>query len=326
MKQLICAAALLAAVGLPAPSKAHVTFERAEAVVGAPYKGVLRVPHGCNGQPTLAVRVFLPDAIVSVKPMPKPGWSLSTRTDSYARPVSNHGRVETSGVREIVWSGGSLDDAHTDEFVFFGAIAADAQPGPAHVRVVQECASAKLDWAEAPTPGSARPAFPAPVIRLAAASGAPASAERVFKVGSLVVTAPWTRATPKGAAVAGGYLRVTNTGAEADRLIGGSFEGAARVEVHEMIMDGSVMRMRELREGVEIRPGQTVELRPGGLHLMFMELKAPVATGAPVRGRLTFQKAGSVDVEFAVAPLGAAAPSGSAGGKPAGHGHGHGHH
>lgn len=153
--------------------------------------------------------------------------------------------------------------------------------------------------------------LPAPSFRLAAA--AQTSSEASYRVGALVVTAPWTRATPKGAPVAGGYVRITNTGAEVDRLVGGAFEGAGRVEVHEMVMDGSVMRMRELRAGLEIRPGQTVELRPGGLHLMFMELKAPVATGAPVRGRLTFEKAGSVDVEFAVAPLGATTQGGHGG-------------
>jgi len=80
------------------------------------------------------------------------------------------------------------------------------------------------------------------------------------------------------------------------------------------------MRMRELREGLEIAPGQTVELRPGGFHLMFMKLTAPVTVGQPIRGRLVFQKAGAVDVEFDVAPLGATKP-----GAAADHGHGQAH-
>ena len=149
---------------------------------------------------------------------------------------------------------------------------------------------------------------------------AQAASGQTYKLGPLTIAAPWTRATPRGAQVAGGYVRITNTGAEADRLTGGSFDLSARVEVHEMAMDGAVMRMRQLSGGLEIKPGETVELTPGGLHLMFLDLKAPVATGKPVKGRLTFEKAGSIDVEFAVAPIGASSPAASAG-----HGSGHGH-
>ena len=313
MKLVACAAALVAAACFSAPAVAHVTFERAEATVGAPYRGVLRVPHGCNGQATHAIRVSLPEEIVSAKPMPKAGWSVSTTSAPYAKAVDNHGRTETGGVREIVWSGGKLEDGHYDEFTFVARISPHATAGLIHARVMQECDGAKIGWVEIPATGAARPANPAPAIRLVAAAAAQTPAEASYRVGALVVTAPWTRATPKGAPVAGGYVRITNTGAEVDRLVGGSFEGARRVEVHEMVMDGSVMRMRELRAGLEIAPGQTVELRPGGLHLMFMELKGPVVTGAPVRGRLTFEKAGSVEVQFAVAPLGATTQGGSGG-------------
>jgi copper(I)-binding protein len=152
-----------------------------------------------------------------------------------------------------------------------------------------------------------------------------ASAEQSWKLGALTIAAPWTRVTPKGAKVAGGYVRITNNGAEPDRLIGGSFDLSARVEVHEMAMDGGVMRMRELAKGLEIKPGETVELRPGGLHLMFMDMKGALEAGKPVSGRLTFQKAGSIDVTFAVAPLGATSPTGAAAPAAGGHG-GHGGH
>ncbi|MBX9758606.1 MAG: copper chaperone PCu(A)C [Beijerinckiaceae bacterium] len=142
---------------------------------------------------------------------------------------------------------------------------------------------------------------------------------QTYKLGALTITAPWTRATPKGAPVAGGYVRITNTGVQADRLTGGSFELSGGFEVHEMAMEGEVMRMRELKGGIEIKPGETVELKPGGFHLMFTDLKAPVATGKPIKGRLTFEKAGSIDVEFAVAPIGAASPG--AGAARGGHNH-----
>src|SRR4051794_30527174 len=88
-----------------------------------------------------------------------------------------------------------------------------------------------------------------------------------YKVGSLVIDHPWTRATPKGAAVAGGYVKITNTGSTSDRLTGGSAEVSRKFEVHEMSMEGGVMKMRELKNGIEIPPGRTIELKPGSYHI-----------------------------------------------------------
>jgi hypothetical protein len=125
-----------------------------------------------------------------------------------------------------------------------------------------------------------------------------------YKAGSLVIDHPWTRATPKGASVAGGYVRITNTGSAPDRLIGGSAEVARKFEVHEMSMDGGVMKMRELKDGLEIPAGATVELKPGSYHIMMINLAHPLAAGEKVKGSLTFEKVGKVDVEFAVQALG----------------------
>src|SRR5262249_31189687 len=96
-----------------------------------------------------------------------------------------------------------------------------------------------------------------------------------YKVGALEIRQPWTRVTPPTAQAGGGVLVVTNTGATPDRLVAAKSPTAERVEVHEMKMDGNVMRMRAVEKGVEIPPGGTVELKPGGLHVMFMGLKAP---------------------------------------------------
>src|SRR3954470_21527212 len=90
-----------------------------------------------------------------------------------------------------------------------------------------------------------------------------------YTAGSLKIQHPWTRATPKGASVAGGYLKITNKGAEADRLVGGSFAAAGKFEMHEMKMANGVMQMRPIAGGIEIKPGQFVEFKPGGFHLMF---------------------------------------------------------
>lgn len=164
---------------------------------------------------------------------------------------------------------------------------------------------------------------PLHAVPTAAAQGAQ---DQTYRLGALSVTAPWTRVTPKGAKIAGGYVRIVNAGSEPDRLVGGSFDLSGRVEVHEMAMDGGVMRMRHLPSGLEIRPGETVELKPGGYHLMFVDMKGALEAGKPVKGRLVFERAGALDVEFAVAPLGATTPAGGNGADHGGHGAGHGRH
>lgn len=156
----------------------------------------------------------------------------------------------------------------------------------------------------------------------ASGAAAPASAAGVYRQGALRVEQVWTRATPRSAPVAVGYLRIINEGREADRLIGGEFARAGRVEVHETVEEGGVARMRRVN-GVEIAPGASVELRPGGLHMMFMELKSGVSAGESVAGALVFEKAGRLAVEFVAAPLGATKPGAAQPG--AGHG-GHGAH
>ena len=130
-----------------------------------------------------------------------------------------------------------------------------------------------------------------------------------YKAGSLQVSQPWTRATPATAPTGGGYMTITNKGTTPDRLLAARSPAAGKVEVHEMKMEGNVMRMRELEKGLEIPPGATVELKPGGFHIMFIGLKEPFAKDARVPLTLTFEKAGSVDVVLPVMALGAAAPA-----------------
>lgn len=128
-----------------------------------------------------------------------------------------------------------------------------------------------------------------------------------FKAGTLTLNHPWTRATAKGAEMGGGFVTIVNAGSEADRLVGGSFALAGRTEVHEMKMEGEVMKMRQLEGGLDIPAGATVELKPGSYHLMFMKLTAPLEAGTNVKGTLVFEKAGEVPVEFAVEAMSAKA-------------------
>jgi copper(I)-binding protein len=130
-----------------------------------------------------------------------------------------------------------------------------------------------------------------------------------YKVGAIEIDRPWSRAVPKGATVAAGYLTIRNTGTEPDRLIGGSTPAAGKFEVHEMSMDKGVMRMRPVTDGLVVKPGETVELKPQSFHIMMSGLKQPIEKGKSFKGSLVFEKAGTVDVDFTVEAVGAAAPS-----------------
>lgn len=131
------------------------------------------------------------------------------------------------------------------------------------------------------------------------------------KVGDLVITQAWSRATPGGAKVAGAYLTIENKGSAADRLVGGGADVAGHVEIHEMAMEGGVMKMRALDNGLAIEPGKTVKLAPGGYHVMLIDLKNPLKQGDKVPVTLQFEKAGKVNLSFDVQGVGAQAPGGS---------------
>jgi copper(I)-binding protein len=149
--------------------------------------------------------------------------------------------------------------------------------------------------------------FLVPLVLVSAFGMLQASAQE-FKAGSLVISQPWSRATAGGAKVGAGYMTITNTGTEPDRLIGGSLPQAGKFEVHEMSMENNVMKMRPISGGLEIKPGQTVKLAPGGYHVMFMQLKKPLKQGEVLKGELIFEKAGKVPIEYKVGAIAAGAP------------------
>jgi uncharacterized protein YcnI len=153
---------------LATPAAAHVTLESQEAKVGATYKAVLRVPHGCEDAATTALRVRIPDGVIAVKPMPKPGWTLTTVTGKYEKTYSFfHNAKLSEGVTEISWSGGKLPDAWYDEFVFSGFIAADLEAGKTiYFPVVQECEKGVNRWIEIPAAGKKSSDYPEPAPAL----------------------------------------------------------------------------------------------------------------------------------------------------------------
>src|SRR5580704_9690533 len=134
---------------------------------------------------------------------------------------------------------------------------------------------------------------------------APRASAQTFKAGSIAIESPWARATPKGATIGAGYMKITNTGTTPDRLMSGSSDVAPKLEVHEMKMENGVMKMRPVQGGLEIKPGETVELKPGSYHVMFVDLKKPLAEGDHIDAKLVFEKAGAVDVQYDVLAIGA---------------------
>lgn len=135
-----------------------------------------------------------------------------------------------------------------------------------------------------------------------------------YDVGSIHISEPWARATPKGASSGAGYMAVTNNGTTSDRLTCTASDAAGRCQVHTMSMENGVMKMRQVDGGLEIKAGETVTLKPGNLHIMFVDLKHPLETGTAVEATLQFEKAGTVKIGLPVVAIGAAAPGVTTGG------------
>jgi copper(I)-binding protein len=131
----------------------------------------------------------------------------------------------------------------------------------------------------------------------------------VATIGDIEVSGAFTRATLPNAPVGAGYLTITNKGAADDRLVSATSTVAGTTRIHEMKMEGDVMKMNELPDGVVIPAGGSVTLEPGGLHIMFMQLNQAFAEGSTIPVTLTFEKAGSVEVELAVGAINADEPA-----------------
>jgi uncharacterized protein YcnI len=162
---------LLAAAGTMFASTAfaHVTLEQQEARVGAGYKAVFRVPHGCAGSATTSIRVKIPEGYIGAKPMPKPGWTLNITKGKYAKAYKAYGHPISEGTTEIDWTGGKLLDDNYDEFVMSGYLA-DSLPTDKkfYFPVVQECEKGVNRWIEIPAEGADPDSVehPAPAVKL----------------------------------------------------------------------------------------------------------------------------------------------------------------
>ncbi len=303
-------------------ANAHMTLETGEAPAGGSYKAVIRVPHGCDGAATTEIHVQVPEGFYSVKPMPHAGWELETVTGPYTNTYMNHGTPVSEGVTEVIWKGGELPDAYYDEFVMRGSLSADIAPGTVlYFPAVQLCADGSANhWTGT---GETSDAEPAPKLTVTAAGHGHGGHDdhaamshdmshdmdhamsEDIKLGDLDITGAFARATLPGAPVGGGFLSITNNGDTDDRLIAASSDAAGDLQLHNMRMDGDVMKMYQMTDGIPVPAHETVELSPGGLHIMFMKLNGPLVEDSVVDVELTFEKAGTVTVPFAVKSIAA---------------------
>ena len=158
-------------------AQAHIIFDRPDAEVGKSYRAALRVTHGCKGSATTRVSVTLPAGFIGAKPQPKPGWNVETTRGAYDRPYAFYHGALTEGVKTITWSGSSLPDDFTDEFIFTGLVDPSFQAGASlYFPVVQTCEAGEQRWTEIPTSAMAVPEFPAVRLKLTGpASGSSAA-------------------------------------------------------------------------------------------------------------------------------------------------------
>jgi periplasmic copper chaperone A len=137
-------------------ASAHVTLENREATIGRSYKAVFEVPHGCAGSATTKLRVQIPQGVIAVKPMPKPGWNVEAIKGRYASVYDFHGARLSEGVKEVVWSGGKLPDDFYDEFVISAFLTDALKPNTTlYFPVVQECEQGVSRWIDIPADGDA---------------------------------------------------------------------------------------------------------------------------------------------------------------------------
>lgn len=311
MKNSVVAAAASAAFVLSASSAfAHASFSVPETPAESYYTGELRIPHGCDGKATNEVWVKIPEGFINAKPKLKPGWKVEIIKGDYQKAYELHGKKVTSGALEIHWTGGEIPDDMFDGFEISGKIAGVEAGASLPFVTTQKCgADGSVTWSDIAKEGQ-NPhdlEHPAPAIAIVAAAEGHghdhmqmAAAGGEGKVGDIQLSGGMLKGMLPGQAVGGGFVTITNGGASDDRLVSATSTVADHVEIHEMSMENDVMKMRQVKDGLAIAAGATVELKPGGYHFMFMGVKAPFKAGDTVPVTLTFEKAGAVEIQFPV--------------------------
>lgn len=258
MRQLLLP--LLVATAVPA--FAHVTLPPGGASAGSDYEAAFRVGHSCKDTAsTTGITVRLPEGFTLAEAQPRAGWTLA------------------SNAREVSWTapaGAGLPDKERAEFIVRGQLT--ATPGTLWFKVLQSCGTGSADWAQIPAGAGDKPDFPAAKLEVLAAGVAPVD-----------IKGAWVRQTVPGQSGTGAFMQLQAP--QGAKLVGVATPAAGIAEVHEMQVDNGTMRMRELKDGLPLPARQTVELKPGGFHVMLMDLKQPLPKGATVPMTLRFEDA-----------------------------------
>jgi len=284
----IAAPALLACAGA---ALAHVTLPPGGVTAGGDYDAAFRVGHACEGATTttgLAVR--LPKGFVLTDAQARKGWKLD---------------VDKAGDGEVRWTAeapqSALPGSEKAEFVLRGK--APATPGTLWFKVLQTCDSGSVDWAEVPASGGSAQDLKRPAAKLEVVAPGVATVD---------VRDGWVRQSVPGQSGTGAFMKLTSP--KGAKLVGIATPAAGVAEVHEMKMEGDTMKMRELPGGLDLPAGQTVELKPGGYHVMLMDLKGAIAKGTTVPLTLRFEDAKGAKTALEVTlPVGAPAGGDSEG-------------
>ena len=276
----------LIALALAAPASAHVTLPPGGATAGTVYDAAFRVGHACSkdAAATTGLKVRLPAGFTVVEAQPRPGWTLARSRD------------------EVSWTAASpqagVPAAEKTSFVIRGKLT--DKPGTLWFKVLQTCDQGSVDWATVP-------------VREGDKSTTPAARLEVLPVGVAAVDVrdAWARLAVQGQTTTGVFARLSAPAGA--RLLGGSSPVAEHVGVHEMKMEGDVMRMRELDRGLPLPAGEAVELSPGGFNLMLTGLKQalPVGSSLPLTLRFLDPQGREASLQLQV-PVVAVPPSGEA--------------
>ncbi|MDB5828306.1 MAG: hypothetical protein JWQ73_2526, partial [Variovorax sp.] len=269
------------------------------ATVGSDYRAAFRVGHACkDAGATTGIGVRLPAGFVLANAEPRAGWKLDVQRASGSASANN-----SAAATEVRWTAESPQNAvpgkERAEFVLNGKV--PAEPGPLWFKVLQTCDVGSTDWAQVPPSGASTDGMPEPAARLMVVAAGVATVD---------VRDAYVRQSVAGQSGTGAFMKLTSP--SGSRLVGISTPAAGVAEVHEMKMEGDTMKMRAVAGGLDLPAGQTVELKPGGYHVMMMDLKEALPKGAFVPMTLRFEDAKgaktSLELKLPVgAPEGAAA-------------------
>ncbi len=270
-------------------AQAHVVLSEPQAQAGSYFKASLRVGHGCNGSATTGITVTVPVGFQGAKPQPKAGWEVVTRKAKLAQPYTSHGKLITEDVVELRWTASSKEsallDEHFDEFSFMSRL--PDQAGPVWLKVLQTCEVGQTDWSEVPSSGTSTKGLKSPAALLMIKSDNAA----VTSAAGITVSEAWVRPTVAGQKATGAFMKLTAR--ESAKLVGVSSPVAGVAEIHEMKMEKDIMKMAAI-PSLNLPSSKTVELKPGGFHVMLMDLKSPIANNSKIPLVLHFQDAKGV--------------------------------